>query len=1114
MSSFLSLSCKFDQISLTHFSFLDLHCSCSVQATICQREHPFYIDTVRGFRDRRYEYKDLNKKWGKKLSEAVSAIDIATCKDMILLYDSMQLAHKCILNSFYGYVMRKGARWCSMPMAGVVTKTGASIIQCATDLVMAVGRPLELDTDGIWCVIPERFPDNYTLESKDPVTGAVKKVFLNYPCSVLNRVVNLGFSNHQYQTLDDEAKRTYTMSSECSIMFEVDGPYRAMVLPASQHEGKNIKKRYAVFNKDGSLAELKGFEIKRRGELKLIKIYQGEVFKTFLNGDSLEDCYKHVGAVGDRWLDVLYTKGADISDHDLFDLISENKSMSDTLESYGDARSTSITCARRLGEFLGAEMVKDKGLNCKFIVSRMPAGAPVSERAVPVVIFSAEPAIQRQYLRKWLKDNSLTDFDLRNLLDWEYYITRLGSAIQKIVTIPAAFQGVANPCPRVAHPEWLDKALRRKRDKSKQTSLKGYFTALTDSASASKSNGGDNSDGDGDDDGGSVVDIEDDDEAHGGSGEGKSKSKSSGLTRVTRRHRNTAGGSNGGLIMADGDGGDDGEDDEERKEAVADRRRRQAFASLIEDDPFDTNATGSSGGSSAKAGSTAATSKKQQERADLAAAALTLAGPKPDIQKDYKAWLQWQKALWREQRRDRAARETALLGAPLQLQAGAGAAAAVRLGGRGMKGYVEEAEQAAASPYWQILEAMPSPTVPGRFDVWVLANSKLELISVTVPRTFYLNTHIENAMGEATGKRVDRVLPRGRPCRYLYEITVEEGEFLRDYKEVQDFTHEPSVEGLYETRVPLDFTFVLTAGAVCLPKRIPGREAFERRKEFTLEQLVPYNVSPMAPVAAAGLNAFTPYLTDIELNKVFLYHISATAPVSGAAAAQQPQQQQQQRHVWAVLPANGTKGLVVTVGPGAERVNHKQLYLAACEAVGAPFDPTAEFAVAQQAAPTVAAALDLVKAALLRCKSEAGAVPSVVLAQTAETRAQLAADLPMLRTEFPVVMIHSSGLAVGASGDGADGGNGELPLLQWATAACKRMYSSLLAATAWWRERLATAQRANVPVGNCPADHSMFALDVCYARALRQVRQLSISSLFLSCYISNQCFFFLHLLQS
>ena len=32
-------------------------------AGICMRENPFYVDTVKSFRDRRYEYKGLNKKW-------------------------------------------------------------------------------------------------------------------------------------------------------------------------------------------------------------------------------------------------------------------------------------------------------------------------------------------------------------------------------------------------------------------------------------------------------------------------------------------------------------------------------------------------------------------------------------------------------------------------------------------------------------------------------------------------------------------------------------------------------------------------------------------------------------------------------------------------------------------------------------------------------------------------------------------------------------------------------------------------------------------------------------------------------------------------------------------
>ena len=81
------------------------------------------------------------------------------------------------------------------------------------------------------------------------------------------------------------------------VVVQVDGPYKAMILPASKEEGKKLKKRYAVFEFDGSLAELKGFEVKRRGELQLIKIFQSSVFSAFLQGDTLESCYASVAKV-------------------------------------------------------------------------------------------------------------------------------------------------------------------------------------------------------------------------------------------------------------------------------------------------------------------------------------------------------------------------------------------------------------------------------------------------------------------------------------------------------------------------------------------------------------------------------------------------------------------------------------------------------------------------------------------------------------------------------------------------------------------------------------------------------------------------------------------------
>ncbi|KAK7243391.1 hypothetical protein RIF29_38186 [Crotalaria pallida] len=70
-----------------------------------------------------------------------------------------------------------------------------------------------------------------------------------------------------------ESKRKLTISYPC-VMLNVDvainntnDQYQAMILPASKEEGILIKKRYAVFNDDGTLSELS------RGELKLIKVF-------------------------------------------------------------------------------------------------------------------------------------------------------------------------------------------------------------------------------------------------------------------------------------------------------------------------------------------------------------------------------------------------------------------------------------------------------------------------------------------------------------------------------------------------------------------------------------------------------------------------------------------------------------------------------------------------------------------------------------------------------------------------------------------------------------------------------------------------------------------------
>eukprot|EP01132_Coremiostelium_polycephalum_P007732 gene7732-9508_t len=446
--------------------------------TVCMRENSFYIDTVREFRDRRYIFKGHHRDWkiqydqAMKESGGASSVQVQKCQAMVVLYESLQLAHKCILNSFYGYVMRKGARWYSMQMAGIVTHTGSNIIKEARQVVEKLGRPLEIDTDGIWCILPSNFPENYTIKTTDPS----KKFTFSYLCSMLNEKVSDRFTNKQYQDFNPETK-TYTIRDECSILFECDGPYRCMVIPTSKEKDVKLKKRYAVFNKQGAICELKGFEIKRRGELKLIKDFQQQVFKHFLGGTTLEGCYLSVGEVANKYLDIIDSHGDGMEDRDLIELITESSNMSRKLEEYGNQKSSAISTAKKIGEFLGQDMIKDKGVTCRYIISCRPTGAAVTERTIPVDIFNADPVIRDRFLRLWSKASS-SDIELRDLIDWNYYRTRLSGVIQKIITIPAALQSIENPVPRVVHPDWVIKELRKHEYARQQTTITSFFNKI------------------------------------------------------------------------------------------------------------------------------------------------------------------------------------------------------------------------------------------------------------------------------------------------------------------------------------------------------------------------------------------------------------------------------------------------------------------------------------------------------------------------------------------------------------------------------------------------------------------------------------------------------------
>ncbi|XP_030957704.1 DNA polymerase epsilon catalytic subunit A-like isoform X2 [Quercus lobata] len=948
------------------------------EAGICMRENPFYVDTVRSFRDRRYEYKGLNKVWKGKLSEAKASgnsIKIQEAQDMVVLYDSLQLAHKCILNSFYGYVMRKGARWYSMEMAGVVTYTGAKIIQNARVLVEKIGKPLELDTDGIWCVLPGSFPENFTFKTKD----LKKKLTISYPCVMLNVDVARNNTNDQYQTLTDPINKRYTTHSECSIEFEVDGPYKAMIIPASKEEGILIKKRYAVFNDDGTLAELKGFEIKRRGELKLIKVFQAELFDKFLHGSTLEECYSAVASVANRWLDLLDNQGNDIADSELLDYISESSTMSKSLADYGEQKSCAVTTARRLADFLGDAMVKDKGLRCQYIVACEPKGTPVSERAVPVAIFETDAEIMKHYVRRWCKISS--DVGIRSIIDWSYYKQRLSSAIQKVITIPAAMQKVANPVPRVVHPDWLHKKVREKEDKFRQRKLVDIFSSLNRDEFLKK-----NSD---------------------------------------------AAGANG--VM--------NEEIVKDLEDFGNKSRKSVTGPRPIVRCYEVNNRQNSVKTNDQVGCL-------QQQTDHRLPALSSENIDKNV--DYRGWLELKKRKWKDTLERRKRQRLSNSRTPRR---GKGVLEVLgdvtnhkdTQGRSGVSSYFKRHEASLTRCHWQIIQLVPSSD--GQFFAWVVLEGIMLKIPMTVPRVFYLNSKAP-VTEEFLGRRVSKILPHGRRSFNLYEVIIDEDQFRKYSKKLAALLADPEVEGIYETKVPLEFNAILQIGCVCKVDKTAKKRNIQ--DAWSLSELH-MKTTTECSYLEQSISFFYLYHSISEGRAIYIGYFPASRTISVVVV--NPYQnkdlspsflEKQFREACQALsvepppPRNGVIFKVDYVGyiKDAEKILQREINEYRHEHHG----------------PTIA---------VIECPN----------AQSMKSGIRALDD-------FPCVTIPSNAR------------DSHYQVLGWQQVAAKIGMQRCAASSQWLNDRISLSRYAHVPVGNFELDWLVFTADLFFSRALRDQQQV------------------------
>jgi hypothetical protein len=760
-----------------------------------------------------------------------------------------------------------------------------------------------------------------------------------------------------------------------------------------------------------------------------------------------------------------------------------------------------------------------------------------------VAIFAAEPAIMKSYLRKWLKDPSLADFDVKKLIDWDYYIGRLKSAIQKIITIPAAFQKVANPVPRVEHPDWLRKKLKERDDTHKQTSISSFLT---------KSNGA----GGG---GGGAYDMEDIGSSQGrGAGdlftnplkqrlvrikrfapsnveqakglgiieEAKEQGSSSSAAaaaedggapssakrskhRISDQHGAVAAGtgllpvegenddagsdssgSPGGSsstrkrvqrIVLDGDGGEGvgGTDDEKEPDPLVNRALDLTALS-----PEQLSPSKARRNAAAAAGNGRAMASLGGRFDDAAAggdAVMAVAEVEPSETDDFDNWLRFHKAKWTKNRSQRKKEREA----EARLQTGAG-------GGRGAGGASAADLKLGRDGLGGFLRKNALAVRASYWQIVQLVEDDLvpglfrvwvllDSGALRLMRVRVPRVIYVNSQRELpeSGKKVVRTLPRSRPCLHLYEMSMDEAEWRASEKE---FTAQLSsrVEIEGVYETQVPLLFKLIMEVGCVCKL--DAKANTKENQAAAEYSLPQLLYKTTAECAYLSNP-----SQQPLRRLFLFHSYAG---DGRGVFGLFDETKGEMHLVGVNPYSGE----------LEKFNTKAMLRSCVEAAreaGAVADMGAAVEDGSEHGARVGGGHDVLTPSLhATFKShsvkdiDAGfalvnnLLKSYKDATTGAPTVVLtqcgAHSVSALYAKMPFLRNEFPVVAVPAHlGDNA------YPALNWYSSSVKKMIERYVAHPQWWHEQLHFCRYAHVPIGNIESDYPAFIADLFYARALK-----------------------------
>lgn len=327
-----------------------------IEAMFCQKAHKFFSGRIRSLRKDRLVYKKamkrvINEKIKYTKSRDPEDLKTAECKEQLFAYEFMitynentQLSKKIKINMLYG-VMPIPFEWGDHRVAGCTTIRGQKVLMSGIDLFNHFSHLIEADTDGYYSALPITFPRFVHIKTNDP--NESKPIAVSLLDYILNKNTRDKFTNYNnYEIVNTKeqwelGRDQWKHEPICDLVFERDGPYDLMFTQA--------KKKYIIYDKikgKKEIAELKGSEIIRKGELGLIKkstarIYDEAYSPPVLN--SLKEGYQKAKDIVNEFLKQiddctlpieLIVEGRDVSDSSIR-RINNAKTVLDALEKKG-----------------------------------------------------------------------------------------------------------------------------------------------------------------------------------------------------------------------------------------------------------------------------------------------------------------------------------------------------------------------------------------------------------------------------------------------------------------------------------------------------------------------------------------------------------------------------------------------------------------------------------------------------------------------------------------------------------------------------------------------------------------------------------------------------------